>query len=125
MKPVVGESPKSEWFAECLNHNSNNALAAALAAIGLGHEGVGTNVEVLCHDNRTRSMFRIPSSYVQKIKRVMRGNDVLRFRFWKRAHHDVPAYPADFVERKGARQSSKFKSAAARLEAIKGARVAK
>lgn len=122
----MAERHPGEWFAESGNTNSNNGLAEALAAQGLGYDSVGKNEEVLCHDGKKRPMFCIPGAFVQRIIRAKQGSDVLRFKFWKRAHRDVPAYPMDFVEQGGgAKRSAKFKSAAAKLAALKAARATK
>ena len=112
------EKQVSEWFAECGNNDSNNRLAEALAAQGLGYDSVIKNELVPCHDGVERPMFCIPSAFVQRMKKAKKGSNVLMFRFWKRAHHNVPAYPMDFIEQSGgARRSPNFKSAAAKLRA--------
>lgn len=115
---------KVEWFVECMNHDSNNRLAEALAAQGYGYDSEAKSEVVLCHDDKNRSFFRIPGSFVRRVIRAKKGSDVLAFRFWKRNHANAKAFPADFVEReRGARTSPKYKSAADKLKAEKAARV--
>lgn len=120
------EKPKGEWFAECGNNDSNNRLAEALAAQGFGYDCLGKNEQVACHDGKERPMFCIPGAFVRRIIRAKKGSNVLQFCFWKRAHHDVPAYPMDFIERDDkVRRSVRYKSGAERLRAIKAAKAAK
>lgn len=126
MSDVVKEKPVGEWLVECANNDSNNRLAEALAAQGFGYDCLGKNEQVLCHDGKERPMFCIPGAFVRRMIRAKKGSDVLGFRFWKRAHRDVSAYPMDFIERVGqVERSVKFKSGAAKLKAIKQAKAAK
>lgn len=123
MNETAKKRPAGEWFAECGNHNSNNGLAEALAAQGFGYDSLGKNEEVPCSDGKERPMFCIPGAFVRRMLRAKKGGDVLQFRFWKRAHADVPAYPMDFIEEVGpVRRSAKFKSGAEKLRAARNAR---
>ncbi len=116
---------KVEWFVVASNNDSNNRLAEALAARGFGHDALSAISDVKCHDGKKRDFLRIPGGFVAKIKRAKEGSDVLQFRFWKRNHALVDAFPADFVEQEpGTRSSPKYKSAADKLKAEKAARVA-
>lgn len=119
------ERPVGEWFAECGNNDSNNRLAEALAAQGLGYDSLGKNEQVLCNDGRERPMFCIPGAFVRRMIRAKKGGDVLQFRFWKRDHANVPAYPMGFIEDSKAKKSARFKSGADKLRAERAARASK
>ena len=126
MSEAKKKNPPGEWFAECGNNDSNNRLAEALAAQGFGYDCLGKNEKVLCRDGKNRPMFCIPGAFVRQMIGAKQGSNVLRFKFWKRAHRDVAAYPMDFIEQGGGvKRSASFKSAAAKLAAVKAARVAK
>lgn len=123
MNDTTKKRPAGEWFAECGNNDSNNRLAEALSAQGFGYDSLGKNEEVPCNDGKERPMFCIPGAFVRRMIRAKKGSDVLQFRFWKRDHADVPAYPMGFIEGPGpVRRSAKFKSGAAKLKAERAAR---
>jgi hypothetical protein len=112
--------PVGEWFAECGNTNSNNALAEALSAQGYGYDSEMKCESVLCDDGKERPLFRIPGSFVRRMIKAKKGSDVLAFEFWHRAHGAVPAHKMSFLEQStGAKRSVHFKSAADKLRAIR------
>lgn len=116
------KGPAVEWFAQCQNSDSNRALGEALAAHGFGYEGVSECKAVRCHDGRRRKFFRLPDGFVTLVLASKEGSDVLKFRLWKRNGPNAKAYPGDFLEQGKLKQKKPYRSAAARLKAIKAAR---
>lgn len=113
-----------QWFVEC-DAFTNESLERELSARGLGSDLVSKAVGVLGSDGKSHDVLAIPSSFVRRLMAARANDHRFKFRIFKRNGPEGVIFPADFLEKKPIGQTGKFRSAAARLNAIMAARAAK
>lgn len=111
-----------QWFVECGNAFSNEALAMVMAAHALGGPD-SQLVSVDGTDGRPHSVWRIPGTFVARLRREKQGDRRYRFTFFNRKGPEGLIAPATFLER--TRLSPAMKKARDRLAEVKEAQAAK
>lgn len=105
-----------QWFVECGDAFTNEALAMVMAAQGRGGAD-SQSALVQGTDGKSHSVWRIPGTLVTRLRREKSENKRYRFSFFKRQGAEGPISPAKFLEQR--RLSSAMKRAKDRLAEVK------
>ena len=116
--------PTVQWFVEC-DAFTNESLERELSARGLGSDAVSKEVGVLGSDGKLHDVLAIPGGFVRRLKAARANDHRYKFRIFKRNGPNSLLSPADFIDKKPARQMKEQEGIAARLNKILEAKAVK